>query len=347
MSLGSCWRHWPALGGHDRERSAVDVNRVGERPSVDEAKPDRVADGAAHGLCVWPRLPVDREEVRQESLHRHRREGGAALDRPLLQLDDDVGRLGGRVRWVRHDQCAREAQRSLAVRVVVRVVGEGPRLLQRELVGGAVARQDRVLGDLGRPVHLVGGDEAVPVDRGGLREVVGHDGAHAVALQELDPRPRNLLVVGVREHLGPVGDRPPHDRCREADLLRAADLAHGDRLVAAGVGIGDRIHVAGVHCSDAGNRAGRHVIRHHRARGQRDVRLGPRFNAAHVHAGHPVPASPRARAAQEDDSCDDEHQRDGHAVEPAAAPAIRGPLRSHVRHTVVEAGRRSTYDRVS
>ncbi len=73
----------------------------------------------------------------------------------------------------------------------------GARLPRGELAGAALPRLDRLLGYVGRTVHLVGQDHPMPVDAGRFGQMVGDLDARFVALGHADAWSRHLLVEGV------------------------------------------------------------------------------------------------------------------------------------------------------
>ncbi len=122
------------------------------------------------------------------------------------------------------------------VRLHVTVVEVRPGVLGDELVGEALARLDRRLGDVRHAVGRVGVNGAVQMD--GVRKVVGvaqHD-AHAIALLDADrgarhPRRRDHPAGLRREH-------PEGDELAGVDLLlRLGDLKDDLDLVRVAVAI--------------------------------------------------------------------------------------------------------------
>ncbi len=108
------------------------------------------------------------------------------------------------------------------------------------------------MGDLGRAVHGVGDHQAVPVDRGGFRQVVGDVEADPIALGQGDPGAGHLAVEGVGHDPLRGQDVPLDDRGLQVVDLHARLEAGGERLIAArvdrcpvgdGAGV-DRGHVA-------------------------------------------------------------------------------------------------------
>ena len=83
-----------------------------------------------------------------------------------------------------HDERADHAHHFLHGHV--RVIEVGAFLLQSELVDETAAGEDRVLREAGAAVHGEGDIEAVPVHGGRLGEMIVHDDADAVALNDLD-----------------------------------------------------------------------------------------------------------------------------------------------------------------
>ena len=93
----------------------------------------------------------------------------------------------------------------------MRVVHERAGAACHEFINEGLARTYRRLGQTGYPVHAVGQALAVPVDTRVFGQLVGHENAHAIALDHFDRRSGRLPVVApeigleARRHL-------PHDR---------------------------------------------------------------------------------------------------------------------------------------
>ena len=181
-------------------------------------------------------------------------EVGVADEEPVVAVDGPVARVG-------HDlERAVEALADLVtvpVAVVpVRAGGHG-----HELVGHRPAGLDRLLGDAGDAVHLVGQHHAVPVDGGALREVVGKHHPDLVALDDPDRRPGNGAVEGEglllhpRRHVPGVGGgvELEHLGAVVGHVVLGEDRAvapggagnEAGRPAAAGAGIGGDRDVAG------------------------------------------------------------------------------------------------------
>jgi hypothetical protein len=93
------------------------------------------------------------------------------------------------------DEQAHHAAGQLHHLVGVRVVHVRAVLTQRELVGPGFAGLDMRLRESPDAIHAIGQQDAVPVDAGVLRQPVGHQDAHAVALHCLDGRAGSAAVV--------------------------------------------------------------------------------------------------------------------------------------------------------
>ena len=128
-----------------------------------------------------------------------------------------------------HDERAHHAHRHLHHLVGVRVVHEGARVLHLELVDEGLADRDVRLRQPADAVHAVRQQDAVPVDRGVLGQLVGDEDAHLVAFDALDRRPRRLAVVApqVRRHAG--RELAAHRLGDEVELLPAVVHAPGQR----------------------------------------------------------------------------------------------------------------------
>ncbi len=123
------------------------------------------------------------------------------------------------------DERAEQPLRHLLGGVVVRVVHvrAGVAVPDRELVDEGLARLDRRLGDERHAVHRVRDDQAVPVDRRALRQLVGDDDADLVAFGDADLRAGNDAVVGPGlDELAGL-DFPLHDH--RAGQLEDLDVA--------------------------------------------------------------------------------------------------------------------------
>ena len=145
----------------------------------------------------------------------------------------------------------------------VRVVEERAVLVQRELVGEALAGADERLADRGDAIHLDRHLDAVPVDCRRLREAVLEQDADTVTLRDLDRGSRVASVVPPHVH-DPAGDELRLHRFRDEPehldavvqlprQLRHVEDGHGHR----------RAGAAGPRCGRARARAvalGRAVI---------------------------------------------------------------------------------------
>ena len=74
-------------------------------------------------------------------------------------------------------------------------------LLKLEAIRKGLARRNASKTDAGHPIHLIGQNDAVPVNRGGLTQAIGHPDGDRVALAQapqggagIDP----LMVVAMR-----------------------------------------------------------------------------------------------------------------------------------------------------
>ena len=94
-----------------------------------------------------------------------------------------------------NDEHAHHAHGHLHHLIGVRVVHERAGFHQVELVDIGLAGRDRLVGQAAHPVHARGQDHAVPMDRGVLGQLVGHEYAHPVALDRLDRRTGGLTVI--------------------------------------------------------------------------------------------------------------------------------------------------------
>ena len=154
----------------------------------------------------------------------------------------------------------------------------------------------------------------MPVNAGGVRQVVLHNEAHPVPLGDAKARPRHLLIDGVGRHLHARQDVPVDQRGFEVEDLHPIHDFGLQGLIASGIGWGsvrdlaevNRRHVLhGFHALIGGHD---HAGRHHQVahagnctdgclRQTADIGAGCRvvlvMNAgrsgrSHVHAGHGV-----------------------------------------------------------
>ena len=102
--------------------------------------------------------------------------------------------------------------------VAVGVVDGGADAFHDELIGPGLTRCNLRLGDPGHAVLFVSDVEAVPVNRGALRELVGHVDPHALSLSDADLRTRVLAVVGPSLNHFTVVDLPVENLSQQVDL---------------------------------------------------------------------------------------------------------------------------------
>ena len=205
---------------HDVHPVAVRVPRVRRDALVHEPEQHLVAllgddrRGRREAMAV-DREPAQHVAVDEHDLLRHAVLARVAVRRPP-RLDDEG---------------AQEAAAHLVGRVVQRVVHVRARGRGRELVGERVARHDRQLGEERDAVlgELVDRD-AVEVDAGRVRHVVGDRDPDAVALDDADRRPGPGLVEPEGLHRRQEGvDRPVDLVGREREDLGPVDV-DADRL---------------------------------------------------------------------------------------------------------------------
>src|SRR5581483_1311734 len=141
-------------------------------------------------------------------------------DGPLLQHDSEVmidlwcpGLLGVDDEQTNHPQHLLHRP--------VRVVEERPCLMQRELVDEPATRCDWLLTDVRHAVHAHGNFQAVPVDAGGLGEMVLENDSHVVALVHLDRRTWAGSVVAPDFHLAPRNKPSLYRLSYETEFLRS------------------------------------------------------------------------------------------------------------------------------
>ena len=109
----------------------------------------------------------------------------------------------------------------------VRVVHEGAWASSLELIDIGLAHGDGALIQAAYAVHAAGQALAVPVDGGVLRQLVGHEDAHAVALDHLDGGAWALAVVTPHVDLEARRYLPHHRLGYQVELLDAIVHAPG------------------------------------------------------------------------------------------------------------------------
>lgn len=185
------------IAGHDQLGELVGVHGVGLQALVHVVDLDPVTDLGSDRLGGGEALAVEAEADGPGVVEHHRQLLGH------LQVGghgDAPDRAAGRHGHVADQERPEQAVRHGHVTVEVGVVHPHRRLLGDEVVGEALARFDRVLGDAGDPVHGVGQADAVAVHVGGGGQVVGQRDADVVTDRDLDDRARHLAVVGPRLH---------------------------------------------------------------------------------------------------------------------------------------------------
>ena len=153
-----------------------------------------------------------------------------------MSMPDTVS-TGGR-RDVADVHRAEQPVRDALVGVGVGVVHADGRFGDGEAVGVRLAAGHEVLGDRGDAVLVVGDVDAVPVDVGADRELVGDLDLDLVADVEIDARSGDHPVVrpGLHDLAGP--DLPVDDRRRQFEALGAVGQDFGgERLVAEPLGL--------------------------------------------------------------------------------------------------------------
>ena len=213
--------HPAAVGAGDLELEAVDVDRVIGHGQVAHAHAhalvepgDEVIDAGKHAAVPGPQVEV--EHGVDARGHRARLDVVSRHQEAIVAVDPV------QVRVLRmHHQRAHHAHRHLHHFVGVRVIHEGARLLQLELVGEGLAGRNLRLVETAHAVHAGGQEDAVPVDRRVLGQAVGHENPDLVALDALDGRPRRLAVVAP-EAGGHAGrNLALHRLCGEVKFLPA------------------------------------------------------------------------------------------------------------------------------
>ena len=196
-------RDLAAVGRDDVEVVAVQVDRMAFLPDVAEADAHPISRLGDQRRRARERPAVEGEEV--EVGHDVRvRVGAPRPDEPFVQEDREVPVDHLRALLGMDDEEPHGPEPDLDHLVAVRVVHLSPVLLERELVGERVAGGDVPLVEPAHTVHAARQDNAVPVDRGRLRELVRDQDTDPIALNRLDRRPGRLPVVtpGVHDHAG-------------------------------------------------------------------------------------------------------------------------------------------------
>ncbi len=218
-----------AIGARYLEVVAVHVDRVVGHRQVADAHPHVVAPADHQRVDARKDTAVPGPQVEVRHLHDPR-DIGARVDVEGVQHDEEVAvdAAEGRILGV-HDEHAHHAHGHLGHLVGVRMVHEGARLDEVELVGVGLAGRD---GGAAQPVHAVhsrGNDEPVPMHCRGLGQPVGHEDADPVAFHGLDRRAGRGAVVAPEMGDRPLGQLALDGLGDEMELLDAVLHAPGQR----------------------------------------------------------------------------------------------------------------------
>ena len=218
-----------AIGACDDEFMAVQVNRVIGHGEIADANADTII--LAHDHVVDPRehAAVEREQV---EIHHgaHLRGSAAGIDVVVAEQEHEVTIDPHEFRIFRmSDPEAHHPHRHLHHLVRVGVIHECARPLGGELVHIGLADGNLRLIEPAHAVHAVGQSLSVPVDGGVLRELVGDEKAHLVALDHLDGRPRALAVVAPKVGLHARREFAHHRLGDEMEFLDAVLHPPGQR----------------------------------------------------------------------------------------------------------------------
>ena len=234
----------------------MQVHRVVGHRQVAHADAHLVVQAHVERVDAGEDAAVPRPQV--EVQHRHDLGRVAArLDVVGIEQEDEVAvdlvdqRMP--VLGVR-DPEAHHPHRHLHHLVGMRVVHEGAGPACDELVDEGLARRDAGLGQARDAVHAVGQALAVPVDGGVLGQLVGHEDAHAVALDHFDGGPGRLAVVAPQVRLEARRHFAHHRLGHEVEFLDAVVHAPGagpaverdDRVVGAAAVGHERRHGVGL-----------------------------------------------------------------------------------------------------
>ena len=155
-----------------------------------------------------------------------------------------------------HDEQAHHAHRHLHHLVGMRVVHEGPAVLQLEFVDEGLARRDVRLVQSADAVHAVRHDHAVPMNGGVLGQSIGDEDANLVALDRFEGRTRRLAVVAPQMGRHTVGDLTHHRLGHKMKFLpvavhpprqRPSVERHDGLIVRTACGMERRLHHGLVH----------------------------------------------------------------------------------------------------
>jgi hypothetical protein len=246
------------IGAHGRsEHHPTAVRRVGlDRLAVDgnhfrlvasEFQAEYPGIGGVDQAQADALAAADGEAVGDRAVHRHRISDPAivacihhiaeiALDLggfaepPVVQYPGQIAVHGDRL-GLFDDQGAVEASPDLLGTALVGVVPVRAGVWDGELVDEAPARGDRLLGEMGHPVHGVGDAQAVPVDGGLFGETVLDHHSQGLALADPKLRARNGTVEGPDGGLGVRRRGDPGKRRRKLEgvvhSLRGRGAADG------------------------------------------------------------------------------------------------------------------------
>ncbi len=235
-----------AIGADHFEHMAVQVNGVVGHGEVAHADAHALA-GARHqrgDAGKGAAVPGPEVEVEHGVDLGHARSGIDVVgvdEKGVVAIDRHLPRVFGM-----DDEQAHRAHGHLHHFVSVRVVHEGAAFAQLEFIDEGLAGRDLRLRQPAHAVHAVGQDEAVPVHRGVLGQLVGDEQAHAVAFHRFDGGAGAGAVVApeLGRHAG--RDFAHHGFSDEVKFLHAVFHAKGqapavegdDRVVGpAGLGV--------------------------------------------------------------------------------------------------------------
>jgi len=189
------FRNATSVGCRDLERIAVQVDRmVVHRAQIPKSHADPLTRADNQRIGSRESLAVHSQDVEIRHLARVGTPG-ANGDVPLAQHDGEVA-----IHWVfrvplMDDNHAHEPHAHLRHLVDVGVVHERPRIEERELISEGFSGTDIGLAQTAHTVHAGGQDDAMPVDRGGLRQTVGDVDVHPITLHGFDGRARCPAIV--------------------------------------------------------------------------------------------------------------------------------------------------------
>ena len=199
----------------------MQVNRVIGHRKIAHADSHAITFAHHQRVDAWKHPAIEGPQVEVEhgvDLRGH----AARVD--IVGIDEEhevaVDAILLRIPRVDHEE-ALHPHRHLHHLVGVRVIHEGSAVLHHELVGEGLTGFDMRLSQAAHTIHAVRRPDAVPVNRGVLRQLVGNEDAYPVAFDAFDGRPGALAVVAPEVRLHAGRELPDHRFCNQMKLLDA------------------------------------------------------------------------------------------------------------------------------